>query len=487
MPSPPIEPLGRVRTKIVATVGPSSQDPAVLRALAAAGVDMFRLNFSHGTHDEHTAVVQSIRAVAEAEGFVLGVLQDLGGPKIRLGAIPGDAVECALGAIFSLVTDRAGDDPRQLTCSYRELPGDLRPGDDVLFADGAVVMKVIEASASAARLEVTLSGHLHSRQGLNLPGCELTVQALTDKDVLDLDWSARNPVEYIGLSFVRRADDVVRLRKELEPRGIRARIVAKIEKPQAVLNLESILDVADAVMVARGDLGVEMDVAQVPAIQKRIITACHRARVPVITATQMLTSMATSSRPTRAEASDVFNAVLDGTDAVMLSGETAVGAFPVEAVATMSRIASEAEKLVHASAAECVPDASVARPGLVTPITEGVVEAASQVCRRLGASLLVVATHSGRTALAVSKHRHATPTLALADDAETARRMTLYWGVTPLHFPEITDVEQALAFALDWARARHLVAPGDRVVLLRGTVPGSPVHDALFVQEVEAG
>jgi pyruvate kinase len=479
-----IEPIGKVCTKIVATVGPASCQPATLRALAAAGVDLFRLNFSHGTHQEHAATLRSIREFAETDGLTVGVLQDLGGPKIRIGPVPGDAVDCALGEMFTLVTDRTCDDPKQLTCTYGDLPRDLREGDLVLLADGAVAMRVTAASASEAKLEVTLAGRLHSRQGLNLPGSDLSVPVLTPKDLDDLEWTAAHPVEYIGLSFVRRAGDVLQLRRELEARRIDARIVAKIEKPQAVQNIDAILDVTDAVMIARGDLGVEIDVAQVPAIQKRIIAACHRARVPVITATQMLTSMESSNRPTRAEATDVFNAVLDGTDAVMLSGETAVGAYPVEAVATMSRIAAEAERLLSPSPLEAAPPLPT-RPGLVTPITEGVVEAASHACRRLGAALLVVATHSGRTALAVSKHRHPTPTLALADDLATARRMTLYWGVTPLHFPNITDAEQALRFALDWARSQQLVSSRDRVVLVRGTVPGSPVHNALLVHEVE--
>ena len=246
------------------------------------------------------------------------------------------------------MADRTSDDPHQLTCTYRELPHDLKTGDAVLFADGAVVMVVTRSDAAGARMKVTLAGRLRSQQGINLPGAALSVKALTDKDLRDLDWTARNPVEYVGLSFVRHADDIIRLREELARRGSRARIVAKIEKPQAVENLDAIVAQADAVMVARGDLGVEMDVARVPAIQKQVIAACHRARIPVITATQMLNSMETSSRPTRAEASDVFNAVLDGTDAVMLSGETAVGQYPVEAVATMSRIAIEAESLMFA-------------------------------------------------------------------------------------------------------------------------------------------
>ena len=481
MPIRQLEQPGNVRTKIVATVGPASRDPAVLRELIKAGAAVFRMNFSHGTHEEHDATLRTIRGVADEMGRPIGVLQDLGGPKIRLGPIPGDAVDCPLGATFTLVDERTGDDPRQFTCTYRDLARDLKAGDVVLFADGAVAMEVVEAAGGKATLTVTLAGRLKSRQGLNLPGANLSVEALTDKDLLDLDWTARNKVEYVGLSFVRRASDVVRLRKELEARGIDARIVAKIEKPQAVDDLEAILAVTDAVMVARGDLGVEMDVAVVPAIQKRIIAACARARVPVITATQMLNSMETSNRPTRAEASDVFNAVLDGTDAVMLSGETAIGLYPVEAVATMRRIAAEAEALPLPARPDAGPST---RTNFIMPITEGVVEAASQVCRRLGAALLIVATHSGRTALALSKQRYPTPTLALSPTAEGARAMSLFWGVTPIHVPEVADVEGAMAVALEWARARALVKPGDRVVLVRGTVPGSAVHNAILVQEV---
>ena len=481
MPSTPIEPAGRVRTKIVATVGPASRDPATLRALVDAGVDLFRLNFSHGEPHEHAATWQAIRDVADRAGRLIGVVQDLGGPKIRLGPIPGDAVRCELGAEFTLVAERTADDPHQLTSTYAALPDDLRPGEDVYLADGTVAMRVIDSGGGRARLEVTLPGVVRSRQGINLPGTELKVEALTAKDLHDLDWAAAHPVEYVGLSFVRRGADVARLRRELDARGIAARVLAKIEKPQALEDLDAILAAADAVMVARGDLGVELDVARVPAIQKRIIAAARRARVPVIVATQMLNSMEQSSRPTRAEASDVFNAVLDGTDAVMLSGETAIGAYPVAAVTTMSRIAAEAERLLPQERCEPSPPA---RADWVQPITEALVEAASLACRRLSAALLVVATHSGRTALALSAQRHATPTLALTDDPAVARAMTLYWGVTPVLAPALADGEQALAFALDWARGRGLVAAGDRVVLVRGTVPGNPVHNALLVQEV---
>jgi pyruvate kinase len=483
MPTLPIEPLAKVRTKIVATVGPASQAPGTLRAMVEAGVDVFRLNFSHGTHDEHAAALEAIRAVEDDLDRPIGVLHDLAGPKIRLGAIQGGEVVCGFDQEFTLVAENNADgSPNRLTCTYAELLQDLKPGDTILFADGAVAMEVLSADASMARLKVTQPGLLRSHQGLNFPGVALNIPALTANDLRDLDWLAPFGADYIGQSFIRRADDITWLRRELDARGLRARIVAKIEKPQAVEDLDAILAVTDAVMVARGDLGVEMDVALVPAIQKRVIAACHRARVPVIVATQMLTSMQESSRPTRAEASDVFNAVLDGTDAVMLSGETAIGAYPVQAVATMSRIASQAEAMLVAGPSALDP---LTRPGWVTPITESVVEAASLVSRRLGAALVIVATHSGRTALALSKQRHPAPTLALTDDPAIARAMTLYWGVTPLRSSlEISAAEPILNLALNWSRAHGLVHPGDRVVLVRGTVPGSPVHNAMLVHEV---
>ncbi|MBX6312292.1 MAG: pyruvate kinase [Isosphaeraceae bacterium] len=481
----PVEPLGKVRTKIVATVGPASRDRAILRAMIEAGVDVFRLNAAHGTHDEHTAAVEAIRKVTAEMGRVLGLLLDLGGPKLRLGPVAGGEIESQLGEEFILTSRPSGrDDPHELTCTYRELPRDLSPGDLVLFADGAVAMEVTQAGADSARLVVTQAGRLRSGQGVNLPDVDLRVKALTDKDLVDLDWAVTHGVEYVGLSFVRSAADVAWLRRELLARGGRAKIVAKIEKPQAVAELDAILAETDVVMVARGDLGVEMDVARVPAVQKQVIAACHKARVPVITATQMLNSMESSPQPTRAEASDVFNAVLDGTDALLLSGETAIGRFPVEAVAMMSRIAAEAERLLPAGRVELGPPPAT-KVGWIQPTTEAVVEAASLASRRLNAALLVVATHTGRTALALSKHRHPTPTLALADAPEVARAMSLYWGVTPVQVPDISDGARAMAFALDWARAQNLVARGDRVVLLRGTVPGNPVHNALFVQEVE--
>jgi pyruvate kinase len=497
-----VEPLGQVRTKIVATLGPASRDPAMIRRLVEAGVDVFRLNFSHATHEEHTANYHAVREVSRQLGRQVAILQDLCGPKIRLGSIPGDVVSCDLDAEFTLhagPTDPT--DPRQLTCTYRELADDLEVGQAVLFADGTVGMVVQEKGPGWARMKVSLPGRIRSNQGINVPDAALSVSALTEKDLADLEWTARHEVSYVGLSFVRHAADVTRLRSELESRGSRARIIAKIEKPQAVANLESIVAETDGVMVARGDLGVEIDVAKVPAVQKRIIEVCHRARVPVITATQMLNSMESSSRPTRAEASDVFNAVLDGTDAVMLSGETAIGDYPVEAVSIMSQIAHEAENLVfnrfgdgfsdwllsspNCRHCPCGPSSTISRASQVLPITEAVVESASQVASKLRATMMIVATHSGRTALAVSKQRGATPTLALTEDPQVARAMALYWGVTPLHVPELFADSHVLTFADEWCREHDLLKAGDRIVVVRGVVPENPTHNAILVHEVE--
>jgi pyruvate kinase len=473
------------KTKIIATVGPACRSPEILRRLIDAGVTVFRLNFSHGSHEDHSAFLTDIRALALGIGRHIAVLQDLCGPKIRLGAIPGDLVECPLGEEFALVTERSSDSPHELTCSYPALPNDLKLGEMVLFADGTVAMVVTEAEPGRARLKVTLPGRLRSRQGLNLPGSELQVPSLTEKDLQDLDWTARHAgeVEYVGLSFVRSPEDVKQLRRELAARHCPARIIVKIEKPQAVSQLEAIIAGTDGVMVARGDLGVEMDVAQVPAIQKRIIALCNKAHRPVITATQMLNSMEHSSRPTRAEASDVFNAVLDGTDAVMLSGETAVGDYPVEAVATMRCICAGAEAYMRTRGSAPASGVPPSLSGLVQPVTEAMVDSACVAAERLQAPLIVVVTASGRTALALSNRRPGARVLALTPSDQVARLLSLYWGVTPLALPEILSVDQELALAMDWAKSRQYVAAGQYVIFLRGKVRGQISSPAVLVHQ----
>ena len=470
----------------MATVGPASREPAVLRKLIDAGVNVFRLNFSHGSHEEHTALLADICRIGREADRPIAVLQDLCGPKMRLGAIPGDPVDCHLGEEFTLVTDRTTENPHELTCSYRNLPNDLKPGETILFADGTVAMSVTDTAPGRARLKVTLPGRLRSRQGLNLPGSDLNVKSLTDKDLQDLDWTAQHAgdVQYVGLSFARTPEDVAWLRRELAARNCPAWVVVKIEKPQAVRHLDAIIAAADGIMVARGDLGVEMDVAQVPAIQKRIIALCNQTHRPVITATQMLNSMEHSNRPTRAEASDVFNAVLDGTDAVMLSGESAIGHYPVEAVATMRRICAEAETHTLSQQRRLALGTPASLAGLVQPITEAMVDAACLAAEQLNAPMIVVVTASGRTALALSNRRPGAMILALTPTEHIARALTMCWGVTPLVLHEVPSVDQELAFAIDWAKSRRLVHPGQHVVFIRGEVPGQIKSRAVLTHEV---
>jgi pyruvate kinase len=441
---------------------------------------VFRLNFSHGTHDEHSAVLADVRAISRDKGRHVAILQDLCGPKMRLEPLPNDLLECRLDDEFTLVSTLPS--VGEIACSYRELPNDLTRGETVLFADGSVAMRVTEVAPGRARLRVTLAGQLRSRQGVNLPGTNLAVESLTAKDLRDLDWTARHAddVDFVGLSFVRNTQDVMALRRELRSRRCPAKVVVKIEKPQAVQQLEEIIGVADAVMVARGDLGVEMDVQRVPAIQKRIIALCNQAQRPVITATQMLASMEQSNRPTRAEASDVFNAVLDGTDAVMLSGESAVGKYPVEAVNTLRDICAAAERY-RAPARRGGQDEAPRVSRMLDPATEAAVDSACLMTRQLDAALLIVASDSGRTAMALSNRRPAAPILALPRTESVARTLSLCWGVTAVVLPEMEWAERVLAFGVEWAGAHALVAPGQQVVLVRGRVAERPQVRAVIM------
>ena len=483
MSDEPEEPLAGVKTKIVATIGPASSDPATLRRLIRAGVDVFRLNFSHGTHEVHAATLESIRVASADSDRAIGVLMDLSGPKLRLGEFPNGSLACERDAELTMAPV-GSPESSDLTCDYPGLIKELTIGETILFADGAVSMTVTAFEGDCARLRVTEPGVVGSRQGINIPGSALGLPSITEKDLRDLDWAATHPVDFIALSFVRSGSDLRSLRAELERRAITARIIAKIEKPQALDDLDAILGLSDALMIARGDLGVEVDVTRVPAIQKQILRAARHVKVPVITATQMLASMEHASKPTRAEASDVFNAVIDGTDAVMLSGETAVGEYPVETVRTMSRILAEAERATHDEATTAKGGFGV---GWISPITEAVVEAGGLACRRLGASLMVVVTRSGRTAIAASMLRSATPTIAIAHHETIARQLSLLWGVVPLLSAVATDDPDGMIdAAVDWAMGRQIAKAGDRVVILKGFFPDHPSHNTLVVREIGA-
>lgn len=480
-----------VKTKIVATVGPACGSQEMLASLVGAGVDVFRLNFAHGSHEWFTEVVGWIRSLSQSYGRPIAVLGDLSGPKIRLGDLPEEGLRLRHGMTVEFVRSadnvQTGVIPPRLTCTYAPLVDDLRPGDRVLLADGTVSLRVLEQDSITGRVlcEVLQPGLVRSRQGVNLPGVALSTPSLTEKDRIDLQWALDHEIDYIGLSFVRRVEDLKLLRQVIasHPTKTPPWIVAKIEKAEAIVDLEAIVAEADAVMVARGDLGVETDIFRVPGLQKKIVRLCNELRTPVITATQMLDSMQKNELPTRAEASDVFNAVLDGTDAVMLSGETAAGDYPVEAVAMMSRIAREAERLL-----EPRPSGSDARSlprNRATAITEAVTHGAATAAAHLGADVIVAATAGGKTAMAISKQRPNVPIIALTDRPEVARRMCLFWGVAPVETPAVAWApKELLAFVTNLGREQNLLDAGSKLVLVGSSDWSLEWHDMMLVHVV---
>lgn len=478
-----VEKLTYVKTKIVATIGPASEKYETIREMACAGADVFRLNFAHGNHAWLNGIVDRIRQVSHELNRPIGILGDLSGPKIRLHKLPNDAITCVQGETFDFVRGDETTDERRLTCTYAPLVSELDVGNPILLADGTVGMRVVEKHAEEGRLVcvVEQGGTFKSRQGLNLPGASLSTPCLTEKDLVDLDWALNTGLDFVALSFVRRAEDVITLQKEIQKRQPKhvPLIVSKIEKMEAVSDLDRILDETDVVMVARGDLGVEVDIARVPTLQKRIIKLCNQHRVPVITATQMLESMQQNSRPTRAEASDVANAVLDGTDAVMLSGESAAGAYPTESVFMMSRLAHEAER--YLSPRDKVDIFSQAKSRALA-VTEAVTHGAGQVAEMLGAEVIAVGTETGRTALAVSKQRLSIPTLGMTTNSATARKMALYWGVTPLEIPTgRTGINDLTELAGEWLKRETSVHAGSKIVLVSGSHMAAEGHDLLLV------
>jgi pyruvate kinase len=479
------------RTKIVATVGPACSDPEVLADLVRAGADVFRINMAHGTAAEHQAIVERVREVSGRLGQPVGVLVDLAGPKFRLGEIVGESVHCDLGAEFAFVTS-ASQTPHELTTNYEPLLRELSVGDQVLLADGNVSMRVTKASKSRVEMRVEHAGIIRSRQGINLPGVRVSAPAISVEDHQNAIWAAKAGADFVSLSFVRSPDEVRTLKDIVRSSGSDATIIAKIEKREALDRLEEIVTVADGIMVARGDLGVEIDVAQIPIEQKRVVRTCHRLCKPVIIATEMLDSMQDSPRPTRAEATDVANAILDGADACMLSGETAIGSYPREAVAMMNRIALATEASMKGRP---LRDMSEGRNDGLQEVTRAVVRGAGVMAQVVGAKLVVVASFSGRTALALSQQRSFAPTVGVSSNEATLRKMCLYWGVTPLAGAPACNVEQLIRHADEWACERGMAQPGDRIVIVGGShlTAGTAeddemaegVHDIVIVHEVE--
>jgi pyruvate kinase len=454
------------KAKIVATLGPSSSSRAEIEALFLAGADIFRLNLSHGSHEDHKKRYDAIRAVEQDTKRPIGVLVDLQGPKLRVGQFRDGGVELMAGQKFTFDLDKTPGDNRRAPLPHPEILSALKPGVALLLDDGKLRMRVRRCSRDAAECEVEIGGRLSDRKGVNVPDVVLPVSPLTKKDRTDLSFGLNLGADWIALSFVQRPEDIAEARKLI---GGRARIIAKLEKPAAIECLHEIVELSDAIMVARGDLGVEMPAEDVPSLQKRIISACRQAGKPVVVATQMLDSMVNSPTPTRAEASDVATAVYDGADAVMLSAETASGKFPLEAVAMMNRIAERVERdpfyrrILEAQQPE--PEATG---------SDAISQAASQVAHTLSAAAIVTYTTSGSTGLRVARERPEVPILCLTSSLQTARNMALVWGThcvvtpEPKRFSEMADRACRIAFREDFAKA------GERIVVTAGVPLGTP-------------
>ncbi len=455
------------RTKIVATIGPASSSPEAIAALIEAGVDGARLNMSHGTQETHAVNAGRVREAEAAAGRPIALIADLQGPKLRIGELPTPVLlERGDTCVIAAEDQATGDD---LPVAPSVIGSVLTPGVDVLIDDGLVRLRVRTMERARAVCDVITGGTVRSHKGVNLPGVSLPIPSLTRKDFDDVDWAVEQGVDFVALSFVRSAADVRALRTYLEARGSSAWVIAKIEKAEAVSALDDVLRESDAVMVARGDLGVEIGAADVPLLQKRIITRALERGKPVITATQMLESMIHAPEPTRAEASDVANAVLDGTSAVMLSGETAVGEYPVAAVQVMDRIALAVEPSLDYRH-------EIPRAADDPTIGQAMSNAACDIAEALSASALLVPTFTGRTASAVARLRPRRAIVALTHKVESLRHLALEWGVTPMAIPETDDVEDLWSRSVSAAREAGLVSPGDRVVITAGTavnIPGS--------------
>ncbi len=453
-------------TKIVATLGPASDSPERIRALIRAGVDVFRINFSHGSSESRARQLATVRE-AEAElGRPVAVMADLCGPKIRVRPIAGGRIVLAAGQQIALRRGRDEGSTEELTTTLDELVDALGPGDPVLLDDGKLHLEVVARQPDRAVCRVVHGGPLSSGKGINLPGTRLPIATLTGKDRRDVAWIGDRGFDWVALSFVRSAGDVVELRELLVQHGCRARVVAKAEKPEAIAHIEQIVDAADAVMVARGDLGVEMELPEVPAAQKRIAALCREHGKPCIVATQMLESMTGSPRPTRAEVSDVANAVLDGADAVMLSGETAVGDYPAEAVEMMNRIVARAQQMDRCS---CVGPSCHE-----SPTTAALARAVRAVVEAEPVSAVGVFTATGTAARMLSKMRLGVPILALSPDVGAVRRMCLYFGVRPSVTPIPEHTRDVLDLVARTAREAGVADDGDRVVVLSGRPIGQP-------------
>ena len=454
------------RAKIVCTMGPAVEAPERVKLLIEAGMNMARLNLSHGSYEEHQNRLDRVRAAAKEAKVPVAVLVDLQGPKIRLGRFADGPHDLARGDIFTITTDDIQGTKERVGTTFKGLPGDCKPGDRLLIDDGKVTVEVIEVKGNDVVTKCIEPGAVSNNKGINLPGVAVSVPALSEKDKEDLRWGLKAGVDFIALSFVRDAKDIKDVHAIMDEVGIRLPVIAKIEKPQAVANLEEIVEAFDGIMVARGDLGVELPIEEVPLVQKRCVALARAAAKPVIVATQMLDSMITNSSPTRAEATDCANAVLDGADALMLSGETSVGEFAIEAVQTMARIITHTESKALDRIA----------PLDAKPTTKGgaITKAATEIGTTLNAKYLVAFTESGESARRMAMFRNSIPILALTPVEGTYNRLALTWGVEPGIVSTVSHTDDMVKQVDQWLIEKREAQVGDTVVIVAGAPPGIP-------------
>lgn len=465
------------RTKIVCTIGPATRSPEALRQLAQAGMDVARLNFSHGTHEEHAEVITRLRAVSDEIQRPIAILQDLSGPKVRVGNIAGAGVTLTPGEAITLTLRDVPGDAHEINLPVPEIFEAVGPGTRLMLDDGLLELRVTAKKSDALVCEVIVGGILSSHKGVNVPGVFLPIASVTDKDLQDLRFGIAQKVDYVAASFVRTANDIAILRGMCEASRAKIPLIAKIEKHEAVHNIGEIMDVVDGIMVARGDLGVEMPIDEVPVIQKMLIARANAAGKPVITATQMLDSMIRNPRPTRAEVTDVANAIYDGTDAVMLSGETAYGAYPLEAVRMMSKVATHTEAaLDYAQIFEDRKrrDDERKADGAGLSITRGIGQATCEIAQNLKCAAILTATASGRTARYVSRFRPQAPIVAATNLAETYQRLALLWNVHPIMVAIAPDSDSMMQACMDAADRTGMVHTDDLVVITGGVPVGRP-------------
>ncbi len=471
------------RTKIVCTLGPASSSPEVIRGLIGAGMDVARLNFSHGTHDDHRAVIRLVREEAERAGRVVPIMQDLQGPKIRLGNVEQGSVLIHKGQQLVLTSEpmEVSNQDRAYV-SYDSLADDLEPGGRILIDDGLLELRVLETNATEVTTEVVVGGLLRSKKGVNLPHIRTTRPSMTEKDIADLEFGLANNVDVIALSFVRTGGDVDALLERVKESGREVGILAKIEKPEAVDHFDEILGKVDGIMIARGDLGIEIPMQDVPIVQKRLIRKCLGASTPVITATQMLESMIENPRPTRAEASDVANAVLDGSDAVMLSGETAAGKYPVRTVEAMAEIIRAAEQNRRGLGSWQVAPEAESDEGRVTG---AISYTAVELAEKVGAVAIACLTHSGSTARAIARHRPSVPVYAFTDKQRVVGRLAFVWGTQGVGVPFQHHTDDGIGTVRRMLTERGVAKPGDKIIITAGLpLPAKGLTNMVHVSQL---